>query len=113
MTVCEPPGLMLSMGWMNTVSEFVLLALSPSPPPETVSLTLPLAGAFFAKSTVTLIVKRLEGIRASERVQVSVARVQVHPVPLIADAVSPLERVVTAVMVPLEETFPLFRMRMG
>src|SRR6476660_3921537 len=112
LTVCGPTEPMLSIGWIITPSEFVLFALFPSPPPETVSLTLPVAGAFFAKFTVTLRVKTPKGIRASERVQVSVLSVQVHPVPLIAEAVRPLERVVTAVIVPLEETFPLLLMGM-
>src|SRR5437868_7465446 len=112
LTVCGPTEPILSMGWMNTNSEFVLLALFPSPPPETVSHTLPVAGAFLAKSTVTLIGKLPKGIRASERVQVRLLSVQLHPEPLIAEAVRPVERVVTAVIVPLEETFPLLSMKM-
>src|SRR6476660_9214118 len=105
LTVCGPTEPMLSMGCRNTNSEFVLLVLFPSPPPETVSPTVPLAGAFLAKSTVMLIGKLPKGIRASERVHVSVLSVQLHPEPLIAEAVRPLERFVTAVIVPFEETF--------
>src|ERR1051326_4873367 len=104
---------MLSMGWMFTNSELVLLVAFPSPPPETVSPTLPVAGAFLAKSTVTVMGKKPKGVRASERVQVRVLSVQFHPPPLRAVAVIPVERFVTAVIVlPLVDTFPAFWMRM-
>jgi len=42
----------------------------------------------------------------SSRVQVRLLRVQVHPVPLIAVAVSPVERVLTTVTEPEEAILP-------
>jgi hypothetical protein len=80
-----------------------------SPPPETERLMGAVAGALRETLKVTLICGYEEpDVTESERVQVSVASVQVHPDPAMDVAVSPCPRVVVAVTRPVEATLPTF-----
>src|SRR5215472_15764132 len=78
------------------------LAVLTSPPPETVAVLATLAGALAATLTV-----RIKGgydppaARTSLRVQVSVARTQLHPEPLSAVALRPVGRLSVTVTVPV------------
>ena len=86
----------------------ILSPVLTSPPPEIVAVFVTLSGAFSATSTVTVITGKDEfGATESERVQVRLFSVQVHPVPLIAVAVNPVAgSVSTTVTVPVLARFP-------
>jgi hypothetical protein len=95
---------------IGIVALATLFVLSPSPPPDTVTFTLAAAGALLATFITRLILgKPVVTAKASERVQVRLLNVQVHPVPLIAVADKPGSRVATAVTVPVEGMFPLLK----
>src|SRR5439155_269500 len=90
-----------------------LLAVLTSPPPDTVTLLVTLAGALLATVTVKVIVELLPAAREVDRVQVSVAGpvagsvTQLQFVPLIAVAVRPAGSVSVTVIVPLVAVPPL------
>src|ERR1035438_8258516 len=74
-----------------------------SPPPETAAVLVTLAGALVATFTLRVMGgKPAPAARASECVQVSVARFVVQPAPLIAVAVRPAGNVSTTLTVPLD-----------
>jgi hypothetical protein len=90
----------------SVVESFAVLS---SPPPETAAEFVTELDAPLATLTVTVI----DGYEdpdasASERVQVSVPSVKLHPVPEIAVAVKPLGSVSVAVTVPLVGPGPAF-----
>lgn len=107
-------GLMLRLGKMVIDSEAVLLEGVVSPPPETVALTWPVGGASLAKFTLTVMfVNELLPASVSDRVQVRVPSVQLHPVsPVRAEAVRPALNVTTTETVPLEAMLPLLLTKM-
>ena len=73
-----------------------------SPPPETVAELVTLEGALFATFTVKVIAGKLPlAARALLRVQVSVPKLQVQPVPARPVGMSPAGRLSTTVTVPL------------
>lgn len=96
-------------GRMVVGSCATLFPVFVSPPPETVAVLTTVDAAFKATSTVRVIGGYAAGEAPSEsaRVQVRFARTQLHPVPLIAVAVSPLGRTSTTVTVPLLARFPM------
>src|ERR1700681_2148187 len=105
---------MLTMGWMIKKPVPVLLALLPSLPPETVALILPLAGALLATFTVRLMgEENPPATRASDRVQLRLFSVQVQPSPLIAPAVSPVERFTITFTAPTDATLPALLINIG
>src|ERR1041385_2248509 len=82
-----------------------------SPPPETVAVFVTLPGAPKGTSTVNVIggYEAKPPDRKSTRVQVSVARVQVQPVPLMAVGLRPVGgNVSTTVTVPNVAKVPMF-----
>src|SRR5881397_1901219 len=101
-------------GWSMFVRSLsLLLTMLTSPPPDTVTLLVTLAGALLATVTVKVIVELLPAAREVDRVQVSVAGpvagsvAQLQFVPLIAVAVRPAGSVSVTVIVPLVAVPPL------
>src|SRR2546429_402681 len=100
----------MSATWLIVVGSVVeSLLVTTSPPPETEAELVTELDAVADTSTVTVIAGYEEpAARASERVQVRVARVQLQPVPEIAVAVRPLGSVSDTVTVPLVAPDPEF-----
>src|SRR5258708_30873499 len=87
------------------VSLAVLISLPPEAVTELVTVAVVAVGGTV---TVKVMAGKLDAaFRTSERVQVSVPRLQIHPVPLMAVATSGLGRVSTTVIVPFEFPPPI------
>ena len=87
-----------------------MLKVFVSPPPETVTVFETVAGALLATFTDSVMGKYVAPpLRASLRVQGPEGCAQVHPVPPMAVAVSPVGNNSVTVTVPLVGTAPLLK----
>ena len=100
------PGEIETMGWIVIPKLAVLLALLPSPPPETVAPTVAEAGALLATFIVTVTIETPLGVTGVDAMHVRLLTVQFQPPPLRAVAVNPVERLIVNVTVPDEGIFP-------